>query len=97
MSQHTERSGPPRSRLNRPRVRGEDAKGRKRSFYLDPETDAVVVALARDLKWSESYVVVRLLHLAVLPFCGRGGCDVQAIKQRLVGLELERVTATEGA
>lgn len=96
MSQQAVRPGPPTGRLQRRRVRGQDAHGRKRSVYVDPETDRLLSSVAERLGWSESRTLVALLHLAVLPYRGPRDGDVAAIAQRLVGLEMERVAATEG-
>lgn len=76
-------------------ARTQEARGIKRSLYMDPVTNALVARLAARLGWTESRTTDALLSLALLPYGGAAGADEAAVARRLVGLELERVEAQE--
>jgi hypothetical protein len=97
MSQQPGRAGRPHGRRQKKRAQGQEPLGRKRSIYIDPETDAMVVALARRLTYSESLVVVSLLRMAIAPFCGTTPDPEVAIAQRLKEFELHLVASPEVA
>lgn len=90
--------GPKPGTSQRRRGRGQAATGQTRSLYLDAGTNALLVALADRLQWSESRTADRLIQLGLLPYrCqAAGGLDVLAIAERLVQFEMARVGAQEG-
>lgn len=80
-----------------PVVRTHDERGIKRTVYVDPDTNAVVDRLARDLKWKASPVADALLSLALLPFrLPDGSVDMRAVALRLFEWDLARRSTQEG-
>lgn len=67
----------------------------KRSYSVDAKVNDLILRLARQLEWSESWVVNVLLQSALLPFRDHAEVDEAAVARQLMRLELERIGLQE--